>query len=41
MAATTEHLESIIQKEYAPGFVTDLEADTLPPGLNEDGIRAI
>lgn len=41
MAATTEHLESIIQKEYAPGFVTDLEADTLPPGLNEDVIRAI
>lgn len=41
MAATTEHLESIIQKEYAPGFITDLEADTLPPGLNEDVIRAI
>lgn len=41
MAATSEHLESIIQKEYAPGFVTDLEADTLPPGLNEDVIRAI
>ena len=41
MAATSEHLESIIQKEYAPGFITDLEADTLPPGLNEDVIRAI
>ena len=41
MAATSEHLESIIQKEYAPGFVTDLEDDTLPPGLNEDVIRAI
>jgi len=41
MAATSEHLESIIQKDYAPGFVTDLEADTLPPGLNEDVIRAI
>ncbi|MEY4684016.1 MAG: FeS assembly protein SufB [Pseudomonadota bacterium] len=41
MAATTEHLESIIHKDYAPGFVTDLEADTLPPGLNEDVIRAI
>ena len=41
MAATNEHLESIIQKEYAPGFVTDLEADTLPPGLNEEVIRAI
>ena len=41
MAATNEHLESIIQKEYAPGFITDLEADTLPPGLNEEVIRAI
>ncbi len=41
MAATSDHIESIIQKEYAPGFVTDLEADTLPPGLNEDVIRAI
>jgi len=41
MAATAEALEKIIQKEYAPGFVTDLEADTLPPGLNEGVIRAI
>jgi Fe-S cluster assembly protein SufB len=41
MAATAEALEKIIQKEYKPGFVTDLESDTLPPGLNEDVIRAI
>ncbi|GAB6046727.1 Fe-S cluster assembly protein SufB [Methyloparacoccus murrellii] len=41
MAATAEALEKIIHKEYKPGFVTDLEADTLPPGLNEDVIRAI
>jgi Fe-S cluster assembly protein SufB len=41
MAATAETLEKLIHKEYKPGFVTDLEADTLPPGLNEDVIRAI
>jgi len=41
MAATAETLEKLIKKEYMPGFVTDLEADTLPPGLSEDVIRAI
>ena len=41
MAATAEALERIIHKEYKPGFVTELESDTLPPGLNEDVIRAI
>jgi len=41
MAATAEALEKIIHKEYTPGFVTDLESDTLPPGLNEDVIRVI
>ena len=41
MAATAEALEKIIHKEYTPGFVTDLESDTFPPGLSEDVIRAI
>ncbi|MFM8443103.1 MAG: Fe-S cluster assembly protein SufB, partial [Methylococcus sp.] len=41
MAATAEALERIIHKEYKPGFVTELESDTLPPGLNEDVIRVI
>ncbi|CAL1241560.1 Fe-S cluster assembly protein SufB [Candidatus Methylocalor cossyra] len=41
MAANLDTLAKIIRKEYKPGFVTDLEADTLPPGLNEDIIRAI
>jgi Fe-S cluster assembly protein SufB len=31
----------LIAKEYLHGFVTDIEADTLPPGLNEDVVRAI
>lgn len=41
MAATAEALDKLIHKDYAPGFVTELEADTLPPGLDEDVIRAI
>ena len=41
MAATAPTIEDVIHREYKPGFVTDLEADTLPPGLNEDVIRAI
>ena len=29
------------QSDYKWGFVTDIDADTLPPGLNEDVIRII
>ncbi|NWF35453.1 Fe-S cluster assembly protein SufB [Mariprofundus sp. KV] len=28
-------------REYEAGFVSDIEADTLPPGLNEDVVRHI
>lgn len=35
------HLESLTQREYKEGFVTDIDADTLPPGLDEDIIRTI
>jgi len=41
MSTETEYLESIANKEYKYGFTTDIEAETLPPGLNEDVIRAI
>ena len=34
-------IDSLISREYQHGFVTDIEADTLPPGLNEDVVRAI
>ncbi|MGH8323576.1 MAG: Fe-S cluster assembly protein SufB [Steroidobacteraceae bacterium] len=30
-----------MRSEYRHGFVTDIEADTVPPGLNEDVIRLI
>ncbi|MYB33912.1 MAG: Fe-S cluster assembly protein SufB, partial [Gammaproteobacteria bacterium] len=38
---TEEHLESLTQREYKEGFVTDIDADTLPPGLDEDIIHTI
>ncbi|MEA3276344.1 MAG: Fe-S cluster assembly protein SufB [Pseudomonadota bacterium] len=34
-------VENFVQSEYAHGFVTEIESDTLPPGLDEDVIRAI
>ncbi len=34
-------LETQLQSEYKYGFVTDIETDDLPPGLNEDIIRAL
>ena len=34
-------LEQALQRPYQHGFVTDIEADSLPPGLDEDTIRAI
>jgi len=33
--------EEFAAREYEAGFVTDIEQDTLPPGLNEDVIRHI
>lgn len=34
-------LEDLSQQDYKWGFVTDIDADTVPPGLNEDVIRLI
>jgi len=34
-------LEEIANKDYKYGFVTDIEADSLPKGLNEDIIRQL
>lgn len=36
-----EQIDKAIGKEYAAGFFTNIESDTLPPGLNEDVIRFI
>jgi Fe-S cluster assembly protein SufB len=38
---TAESVESLVNREYKYGFVTDIEADSAPPGVNEDIIRFI
>jgi Fe-S cluster assembly protein SufB len=34
-------VESLVTREYKHGWATEIEADTVPPGLNEDVIRLI
>ena len=41
MSTATETIEGFVKQEYKYGFITDIEADTAPPGLNEDIIRFI
>jgi Fe-S cluster assembly protein SufB len=41
MSETAKVIESLTNREYPYGFVTSIEADTAPPGLNEDIIRLI
>ena len=37
----TTPIETLVNREYQHGFVTDIEADTIPPGLSEETIRLI
>jgi Fe-S cluster assembly protein SufB len=41
MSTEQKTIESFTQGEYEYGFSTDVEMDALPPGINEDIIRAI
>jgi Fe-S cluster assembly protein SufB len=41
MTSQTRIIEEFANREYAAGFVTEVEQDTLPPGLDEDVIREI
>ena len=41
MNSENEVIDQFVEQEYKWGFYTDVEADTLPPGLNEDVIRHI
>jgi len=36
-----EQVEKAIKREYAAGWHTDIDTDTMPPGLNEDTVRFI
>src|SRR5205809_661662 len=41
MSTSTDAIEELATREYKYGFVTDVEAEELPPGLNEDIVRRI
>ena len=41
MASQAPEIEDLVHREYEHGFVTDVDADTVPPGLDEDVIRLI
>ena len=41
MSSTADSVEKLLDRGYDAGFVTAIESDTLPPGLNEDVIRVI
>jgi Fe-S cluster assembly protein SufB len=41
MSDEQKYLEDLTQQEYKYGFITDIEADTIPKGLSEDVIRLI
>jgi Fe-S cluster assembly protein SufB len=41
MSTETQTVEELANREYKWGFITDIEADTAPRGLNEDIIRFI
>ncbi len=41
MGTPATDIEALTSQEYKYGFITDIEADSAPPGLNEDIIRLI
>ncbi|MFQ5748769.1 MAG: Fe-S cluster assembly protein SufB [Planctomycetota bacterium] len=41
MSSDQQKLQDLVDQEYQAGFVTEIEADAVPPGLDEDVIRLI
>src|SRR5438128_6789169 len=41
MSTPTSTIEQLANREYQWGFVTDIESEAVPKGLNEDVIRLI
>src|SRR5436853_2512731 len=41
MSTATETIEQLANREYKYGFITDVEAETIPKGLSEDVVRLI
>jgi Fe-S cluster assembly protein SufB len=41
MTTATDTIEGLVRSEYKYGFYTDMESDSVPPGLNEEIVRVI
>ena len=41
MSARNKDVAQLIDRKYRHGFVTDIESETVPPGLDEDVIRLV
>jgi len=41
MSTSTDTITGIVESDYKYGFVTDIETESAPPGINEDIIRLI
>ena len=41
MSSTENTLHEFAKRDYKYGFVTDIEQEFLPPGLDEDTVRHI
>jgi Fe-S cluster assembly protein SufB len=41
LSGSASNIETLANQEYKWGFVTDIAAESVPPGLNEDVIRVI
>ena len=37
----TDIIDQKVKEDYKYGFVTDIESETIPPGINEDTIKFI
>jgi Fe-S cluster assembly protein SufB len=41
MSTPSPDINALISRSYKHGFITDIESDTVPPGLDEDVVRLI
>ena len=41
MSNNKKIIDTNLEKDYEYGFITDIESDTIPPGLNGDVIKTI
>jgi Fe-S cluster assembly protein SufB len=41
VAQKNEHIQTVLDRDYQHGFVTDIEVETFPPGLDESVVRRL